>query len=217
MNSRRLGAYAVAFGMCVSLLAPKEGRADTGQVTVALEYSSVPDCPDVGYFKAIVFDRLGFDAFADSAPNRVLVKITSRDRAFEGGMEWLDAEGNWAGDRTFPSRSSDCEDLVRAMAFTLALQIQFSALASAPASANTPSKQTNQASQTPSAAPAPLARNPPAIDQQKAPAPASAPMPSARFRPVFAVGVGAQVGFGMSPSAVPTARISEAPHGHIGP
>jgi hypothetical protein len=207
MNEGRLRARAVAAVMCVGLLLPSEGRAATGQVTVSLEYSAVPDCPDVSYFKAIVVERLGADAFAETAPKRVLVQITSRDQTFEGRMEWLDAEGNWAGDRTFPARSSDCEDLVRAMAFTLALQIQFSALSSAPPSTSTPSAETKRASQTPSSPPAPPVRNTPAIDQHKPPAQASEPTPSARLRPVFAVGAGALVGFGMSSSAVPIARI----------
>ena len=207
MNLRCLGAHTVTAGMCVGLLVPSEGRADTGQVTVALEYSAVPDCPDVSYFKTIVVDRLGVDAFAENAPNRVVVQITSRDRTFEGSMEWLDAEGNWAGDRTFPARSSDCEDLVRAMAFTLALQIQFSAHSSPPPSMGSPSAETKRATQAPSVAPAPPVGKAPAIDQQKPPAQAGEPTPSARVRPVFAVGAGAQIEFGVSPSAIPAARV----------
>ena len=207
MNSGRLGAHAFAAGMCAGMLLPIEGRAATGQVTVALEYSAVPDCPDVSYFKAIVVDRLGADAFAESAPKRVLVQITSRDRTFEGRMEWLDAEGNWAGERTFPARSSDCEDLVRAMAFTLVLQIQLSALSSASPSTSTPPVQTAQTSQAPASLPAPPVRNSPDIDQRKPPIEVSEPTPNARHHPVFTVGAGALIGFGTSPSAVPMVRV----------
>src|ERR1035437_1529306 len=126
-----LGCFACAAAVCVPLFAQGENQADAGTFAVALEYAAAPGCPGVSDFKAIVAGRLGYDAFREDAPDRVLVDIASRGSVFEGRIERRNAEGRWAGDRTFPSRSDDCGELARAMAFALALQIEFSARASA--------------------------------------------------------------------------------------
>ncbi len=124
MNLWRFTPFSAAAVLSIALLAAVDVHAGTSPAAVILQYSAVEGCPDVDTFKGIVVDRLGADAFAEDAPTRVIVLITSHGQAFEGNMEWLDAKGNWAGDRTYPAHSSDCHDLARAIAFALALHLQ---------------------------------------------------------------------------------------------
>jgi hypothetical protein len=191
-------------------LAQGQGQADAGAFAVALEYSAAPGCPDVNEFKAIVVGRLGYDVFRVDARDRVLVDIASRGSAFEGHIERRNAEGRWAGDRTFPSRSEDCGELGRAMAFALALQIQLSATASAAPGATkiAVASETRNTSETLAAPiPAPLAATPTSNVQDKAPA-LTKETSSKHLapRPTFAIGAGGLLGFGLSSKAVPSGR-----------
>jgi hypothetical protein len=203
------GWLAWATALSFPLLGQAEVRADGGPLAVALEYDAVPDCPEAGDFKAIVNGRLGYDPFREGAPERVLVQIASQAPAFEGRIEWRDAEGKWVGDRTFPSRSNDCRELARAMAFALALQIQLSAGGSVPPAldvAEPPeAPPTAEAQVPPPEPPAPAARP---SEQPALPAPSQLEGAPARGpRPVTAFGAGASLGFGVSSSMVPFGRV----------
>ena len=209
MNARRTGALACAAALCVPLLAQAEDHASAGQLAVTLEYAAPPECPNAGDFRTIVIGRLGHDPFRLGAPERVLVQIASHDPGYEGGIEWRDAVGNWAGDRTFPSRSDDCRDLARAMAFALALQIQLSASSgtSASAGATTPA-ETGGAAEAPVSPPAPQATPPLPSERKGVPAPTDAERAAdRRDGPVLAIGAGAFVGIGVSSSPVPFGRV----------
>jgi hypothetical protein len=199
-----------AAAVCMPLPAPGENRADAGAIAVALEYSAVPGCPDVSDFKSIVVGRLGYDAFRENAPDRVLVDIASRGSAFEGRIEWRNAEGRWAGDRTFPSRSDDCGEIGRAMAFALALQIQFSARArvfSSPSRTVAPTEAGNTSGTAPSPIPASIANTPMSNARETGPTVTKATTsPILAPRPTLAIGAGASLGFGLSSGAVPFAR-----------
>ena len=191
-----------AAGVCVPKLAQGEVQTDTGAVAVALEYSAAPGCPDVNDFKAIVLGRLGYDAFRGDARDRVLVDIASRGNAFEGHIERRNAEGRWAGDRTFPSRSDDCGELGRAMAFALALQIQLSARVSA-----VPAETGNTSETSGAPIPAPLAQTPTSNVLEAPPALTKlTKSPYLAARPTLAIGAGGQLGFGLSSKAVPFGR-----------
>jgi hypothetical protein len=208
MKGRRMSRLACAATLCIPLLARAEGQPGTAALVVTLEYGAAPDCPDAGDFKAIVIGRLGYDAFREGTPDRVLVQISSRSPGFEGRIEWRDAGGNWVGDRTFPSRSEDCRELARAMGFALALQIQLSAIAGTPAAAAaaTP-RDTDRTPVLPASAPTPPPPTPPPSEQRSVPALTEvASSPERRARPVLAIGAGALVGFGVSGSPVPFGR-----------
>jgi hypothetical protein len=161
-------------------------------------------------FKAIVVGRLGYDAFREDASDRVIVDIASHDSTFEGHIERRNAEGRWAGDRTFPSRSDDCGELGRAMAFALALQIEFSARASAYQGATktaVPTETDNTSETSTSPVPIPLANKPTSNVQAAPPAlPKESPAPYRVPRPTLAIGVGGLLGFGLSSGAVPFSR-----------
>lgn len=233
MIPRRTVGLACAAAVCVTLLAQGDGRASTGALTVALDYAAASTCPEVGEFKAIVVGRLGYDAFREDASDRVLVHIEARDHAFEGRIEWRNVDGKWVGDRTFPSRSDDCGGLARAVAFALALQIQFSALRSVPAGSHVaalpetgPMGANPDSSAVPSATTSPssdaVASSPdesesPPVPPVPSPTPSqqkdvaavteSAASPDRAPGPALAVGAGASVGFGLSSSAVALGRL----------
>jgi hypothetical protein len=205
----RTGGLACAALLCVPLLGQTEARADTVPLAVAFSYAAVPDCPEASEFKAIVIGRLGYDPFREDAPPHVTVHIASRAPAFEGRIEWRDAEGNWAGDRTFPSRSNDCRELARAMAFALALQIQLSASTRAPpGSITTPPAETGRTVEAQAPPPAPPATPEAPSKQPDVPAPhQAAAAPDRGPRSVLAVGAGVSLGFGVSSSALPLGRV----------
>jgi hypothetical protein len=207
---RIVGAAAVALW----LLALSGGEARAAPLTVRLDYTAGPGCPDGSDFKAVVIARLGYDPFLESAPEHVLVRIAPRDHAIDGSIEWRDASGQWAGEQTFPSVSTDCPHLARAMGFALAVQIQLLAKANAAApNANGGAPAETAAAPAPDASkPAPDSKRPVAVEPplkeaivasagNLGPAPAGAP------GPVFAMGAGASVGLGMSSSPLPLARL----------
>lgn len=197
-------ALLLIVATCVTLLTSIEARAANGIAAVTLNYSAAEGCPSSDDFKAIVDERLGTEAFAENSPTHVAVRISSRGASLEGNMEWLDSDGNWAGERTFPAQRRDCEDLVRAMAFTLALQLQLSAVA------NSPQVTRNSSEAAPAQS---TKREPPPPVVAKTPAPTKVVPPRiespsrAQESPTLTAGVGAFVGFGMAPSALPFARV----------
>lgn len=200
-------ARVLCGGLFAALVQSSAAPASASQLAVALDYSAESNCPDAGYFKAVVVERLGFDAFVQSAPKRVIVDVSSHDQTFEGRMEWRDDNGNWAGERTFPSRSSDCEDLVRAMAFTLALQLQLSTVPSETEGTSAIVQKSERPAVAPVATTAqPVVSTPPVV-QHEPPTQSNKPTSITPVRPNLSIGAGALLGLGMLRSAVPLARI----------
>jgi hypothetical protein len=211
MTVSSLGRLACAAAICLPRLAHGESHGGTGPLAVALDYVAVPECPDVTDFKATVNGRLGYDGFREGAPDRVLVSVAPGGLAFEGRIEWRNAAGEWAGDRTFPSRSNDCRDLARAMAFALALQIQLLATSKAPADSGAgteaESGKTAQASSLPPSSPP--ASPTPASEQGSVPAPKEIAESAHRGTgPALAIGAGALAGWGLASGVVPFGRVS---------
>jgi len=208
--------WVCAAAIWVSLLTTAPCRAGGRTFLVALDYTSAPNCPDEGVFRSVVAGRLGYDAFSDGASNRVLVKVAPQGRSYEGTIEWRDATGQWQGDRTFPTRSNDCHELIRAMGFALALQIQLLTPADPTPVVHEAATTTNSsATEAPVSPPATPTTAPPAKGERSSPGAeatrgqpspsrdAATPFPS----PKFSVGVGGSVGFGMSSGVVGIGRL----------
>jgi hypothetical protein len=199
---------------CGSLLAVAAGRARAAGLTVTLDYAAGPDCPNVKEFKAVVVARLGRDPFSDRAPDHVLVRIAPQNGAFDGRIEWRDADGNWAGDQSFSLGTTDCLRLVRSMGFALALQIQLLEASRGPPAADSGAPRAS----APPSAPSPPAPPRPAPGPS-VPAPALTPEAPHAARPsgaAFAAGVGLSIGFGMSSKPVLLGRaLAAASWGHV--
>jgi len=172
-----------------------------------LTYAAPAGCPEIGYLEATVTRPLGYDPFVEGAPNHVFVRIASRAGAIEGRVEWRDAAGNWVGDRSLPSRTYDCPELVRAIGFALALQIQLLTIAAEPPGASDAAPTTPS---RPPDAPPPLVPPAPAAHSQ-GPTEGAGVTAVARSttwsRPALALAAGASVGWGLSSRAVPLARL----------
>ena len=208
MIVRRQGRLVWAGAVLLSLLALSGREARAAPLTVRLEYAAGPGCPDAADFKAVVIARLGYDPFGESAPDRVLVRIEPRTGAIDGRIEWRDSSGRWAGEQAFPSVSTDCPRLVRAMGFALAVQIQFLARAAAAPDANVVAPaETGSPPQGPAIAEPPIATMPPPEAPTIPRAADAAPAPTGGSGPVFAVGAGPSVGVGMSSAPVMLARL----------
>jgi hypothetical protein len=186
------------------------GQAGNAALAVALDYTATPECPEAGEFKSIVVGRLGYDAFREGVPDRVIAHITLRGQTLEGRIEWRDAAGKWQGDRTFPSRSTDCRELARAMAFALALQIQLLASAGAATDAvAAPTPENAGAAEAPGLPPAAPESRPPAREEPPAPNPTMTTVrPSVPSHPPeLALGIGGSVGLGISSNVVELVRV----------
>jgi hypothetical protein len=199
--------------MVLALLGAGHVHAAGETLAVSIEYSALPSCPDVVDFRTIVSNRLGYDAFLPEAPDHVSVEVSTVNRTLEGRIEWRTVEGKWAGERKFPSRTGDCHELIRAMGFALALQIQFSAATGTRPGTEAPVEpveNTEPKAETPAPPPAPPA--PPAKPEEPKPveAPALPEQPASddqTERLKYEVGAGGAVGFGMSSKATPLGRI----------
>jgi hypothetical protein len=176
----------------------------------AIEYVAPPSCPGSDDFRAIVVGRLGFDPFVEDAPDHVLVSIEQGQRDFNGSLVWRDETGQWVGDRAFPAHTSDCAELVRAMGFALAVQINLLAAGKPrdvqhdarpePAGAKPADSEADAGPTRPSVTPA----APPAAD---AGVPRGSPASTTGPPWVFALGAGGAVGIGMSPGLLALGRL----------
>jgi hypothetical protein len=194
-----LGASAIV----ASSLVVFDGDASAAPLTVTLEYASSAGCPDAADFKAVVIARLGYDPFTDGASDHVLVDIQRRGSAIDGRIEWRDFSGRWTGDQSFPSVSTDCPRLVRAMGFALAVQIQLLAKANAPPGADVEPPAGSAAPEAKAVVKPTPAPEPPAV----ASAAAVAQPPSGAEPAMFAMGAGPSVGLGMSSGPVLLGRL----------
>jgi len=175
---------------------------------VKLDYQAGPDCPGVDQFVAGVQSRLGYDPFAENAPEKVLVLITSRGDALNGRVEWRDRHGDWAGEQGFPGGGTDCRRLVHAMGFALAVQIQILAatrlelddgalpLPSPPAQGPAPVEPPLPVVASPLPPPPPPVAAPP-VATPSISAPSAAPG-APNSGAVFALGAGGGAALGMS-------------------
>jgi hypothetical protein len=216
------------------LLSAEQACADA--FAASLEYSAVSGCPDDATFKGMIKAELGHDPFRKDASEHILVHIARRGSAVDGRIEWRDSSGNWVGDQVFHAVGKDCGRVARTAALALALQIQLlekrrpmadpvaAGTAVTPDSANaspTPKPDANATAASHQAAPGvgesvrelSLPPTPPAALPERAPSPeptsekiATAAIAD-RVRPVFAIGVGTSVGFGMSSNEVFLGRL----------
>ncbi|HEX7453160.1 MAG TPA: hypothetical protein VF294_12780 [Polyangiaceae bacterium] len=196
-------------------------RARSSDFSVSLEYAAPAGCPDTAALEALVSARLGYEPFAEAAPNHLAVRITPRGTSLEGQIEWRDASGKWAGDQAFRVGSGECRGLTRTIALALAVQIQLLADAGTPPHADTATAPEPAPSAGEQSAPSTTASPPPATPPTK-PTPEetrqsgasdpsrSQPESPARergARPAFAMGVGTSVALGMSSSPVLLERV----------
>ena len=165
--------------------------------SVRLEYAVPDGCPAVDVFENAVSKRLGYTPFSEHASARVQVLVTRGDIGTEGLLAWRDNAGNSTGEQTFPSRSNDCAELVAALGFALAVQVQLLA-ATEPAGAPAPSA-------TPTSQPA---EKKPEIPEPTQPAtPASSSRAVARTPVSVVAGGGVGLGIGMMTQTALLARL----------
>jgi hypothetical protein len=194
-------AAALGFAAITILTGP---AAQSGQLAAQLDYVATAECPAAAAFEAVVARRLGYSPFRSNASERVVVRIEGSGRALVGQLEWRNAAEQWIGERTFPSRSGDCGELVRAMGFALALQLQLMAATSPPPDSRPAAPP--RVAQTP-----PDAHAPPTVVAPPAPTPADKPTETStaepRSRLSIAAGGGASVAVGLAPTAVVVGRL----------
>ena len=206
----RACSLVCACAVYLATLALWAGRAQAALFAVSLDYDGGPGCPGVQDFEAAVRARLGYDPFAQAAPDHVSVRITPAVGAIDGHIEWRDSTGRWAGDQTLPVATKDCRHLVRALAAALAVQIQLLAATRDPDGAAAPkSIGPSPEASTPQPVPRPAVAR---LSSSEPPAAALETKPSASNRargqgPGWAMGAGTSVGFGMSSNPVLLGRV----------
>ena len=214
MSIGRACPLVCACAVYIATLGLWTGRARAALFTVSLDYDGGPGCPGVQDFEAIVRARLGYDPFAEAAPDHVFVRITPGADAIDGHIEWRDSTGGWAGDQTLPVATKDCRHLVRTLAAALAVQIQLLAMTRDPGASTTAQKTTGPPPDVPTAQSVPRAPVP-RISSNEPPAPPaatletrpSAPVAARGPGPAWAMGAGTSVGFGMSSTPLLLERV----------
>src|SRR3954468_24092279 len=143
--------------LCVALRpAHAESVKAAAPFSVRLEYTVPEGCPTVDAFEDIVSKRLGYAPFSTRAPERVQVLVTQGDNGTKALLSWRDSGGSSTGEQTFPSRTNDCAELVAAVGFALAVQIQLLAATEpegSPALQATPPKPPEKSNERPVPAP----------------------------------------------------------------
>ncbi|MES1175585.1 MAG: hypothetical protein ABUL62_14790 [Myxococcales bacterium] len=191
-----------AFSFC--LLRPGQARAQPVAFSISLDYTVVSGCPGAAEFQAMVVTRLGYDPFSEGAQKHVAVHIAAQGTALEGRTEWRDATGKWSGDQSFRTTSSDCLPLTRTMGLALAVQLQLLAdTVNEPAPAVTEREPPAKPKSSPTEPGPPLPHTEkPANDNGGA----SRKISERPLTPIFALGAGASVGFGMASTPVVLGR-----------
>jgi hypothetical protein len=193
-----------------------QGVATTPPLSVTLEYDVPSTCPNEREFRSIVSQRLGRDPFVEAAANRVFVLVSPADERISGELVWRDNAGNSRGAQHFPSRTNHCAQVIQAMGFALAVQIQLletEEVASPKPSNPEAASAAAAASASPSAPPAPAppkavtsAPDRPSVEQGAPPAVVRKPN-SHGAAPIWAVGGGGAVALGMAAELVPEGRV----------
>lgn len=197
-------ACAALLGVLV-VVSGGAGQARTVAATAQLDYAAAAGCPTSDEFEAVVNGRLGYEAFRTDAPDRVVVRIEWSRHALEGRLDWQHAAGGAIGEQTFPSRTGDCTELARAMAFALAVQLQLMAATApdartAPAAATSPPAQATTPAAIILAPPSPVGAPPAEHDAKRS------QQESGRRRWV-SVGAGAAAGLGLARDPVALGRV----------
>src|SRR5688572_5912873 len=97
----------------------------TPELEVELDYVTDPAlraCPTEAAFRRMLSDQLGRDPVRVGAAHRVRARAHVEPNGVVGFVRWHHATGEVSGEREM--RGAQCEDLVRAMAFAVAVQIE---------------------------------------------------------------------------------------------
>lgn len=107
-----------------SHLGLRDASAQSG-LEVDLVYLVEPelrDCPTEASFRELVQEQLGYDPFRSAAAYRISARARLHEGAALGVVHWEYSSSDVGGERELRGRS--CQDLVRAMSFAVAVQIQ---------------------------------------------------------------------------------------------
>jgi hypothetical protein len=172
-------------------------------LSVTLEYDALNTCPDAREFRAAVTKRLGRDPFVEGSPNRVLVLVSPAGDTLSGELVWRDNAGNSTGKQNFPSRTNHCAQVIAAIGFALAVQIQL--LETEDEGGLKPSSQGSPAAEsTPSTAI--IAPELPSVEREAPAVIVQRPTPHGRA-PMLSIGGGGAVDLNMSQQLVPAGRV----------
>ena len=197
--------------MCVMLAASRALAAPV--LFVDLKYAIDPalkGCPSAGDFRNMVSQQLGYDPHRAEAPIHVVVSAEAVERGIEGAIHWDAPTQERVRERRLTSRSRDCRELIVAMGFVVAVQIQVLAteLTAGPASAP---QAATAATPAPAASPAetePVAARPAPPAPPEAPPPIEIPSSAPGSTPWSTIaGIGASAGFALGPNPTAQGRI----------
>jgi hypothetical protein len=177
---------------------------------VDLKYEVDPalhGCPSADDFRNMVVQQLGYDPYLADATLHVVVRAQTTERGIEGSIDWNAPMQKRVGERRFTSRSRDCQELIVAMGFVVAVEIQLLAtdLGTEPDSAP---QAANAATSNPHAEAEPSTARPPPPEQTRTPPPMEIPS-SARGPSLWSTiaGMGASAGLGLGPTVIAQGRI----------
>jgi hypothetical protein len=116
---------------CVAWLFVARAQAQTvPEQSVDLKYEVDPTltlCPNVAEFRAMVAQQLGYDPYRIGSPLGVDVRVLPAGAGIEGIIAWNISQRSGMGERRFAARRDDCREMVAAVGFVVAVQIQLMA------------------------------------------------------------------------------------------
>jgi hypothetical protein len=201
---------ALVAAACFTLAATRALGAPV--LLVDLEYTVDPalqGCPSSEDFRNMVGQQLGYDPYRADADLHVVVRAQSAERGIEGAIDWNAPTQQRVGERRFTSRSRDCRELVTAMGFVVAVEIQILAtdLTASPASEPQASKAATPDPHTSDEGTESIAKRPQPTGQPR-PQPIELPTSAPGSAPWSAVvGLGTAAGIGLGPNLTALGRV----------
>ena len=121
----RGGAKGIAWCICLLLLLLGEGTAAAAAST-RLIYARSPEaigCPDEDGLRHAIAARVGYDPVFPVAPNSIVVSITRVGDRLAADVTLVGPDGVIAGARPLRARTGDCDQLIAAVALTVAIAL----------------------------------------------------------------------------------------------
>jgi len=210
VNARSMRFAVVAPFAAVALAGAGNPVFAAEQVLVMLDYdvrAGSTRCPGAADFRRVVGHQLGYDPFRENADKQMVVRVDATARGLEGRVEWRSVKGDLEGERRVSSPERDCADLVRSMAFAVAVQLRLLARISPPLAttpAPPPSPRVADPAVEPNSPPPPPAAGS-TITRRPETRPLQPPpptLPVGHHSLAIGLGLGPSAGFGLVPGPV---------------
>jgi hypothetical protein len=119
--------HRLAFGLTAVAILCSAATGHADQARARLQYSiddaAALACPGESGMRAAIIDVLRYDPFDPGASLAVFAHVRREEAGLHGEIHARDAEGRLVGSRSILAGAGDCPELVKTMAFAIAIAI----------------------------------------------------------------------------------------------